>query len=65
MISGFRRELDENCDFLCYYHYSLRNNPDGRSSQDGRSGACWLKYQDYPYLDLGTANMPGIIENRK
>jgi hypothetical protein len=53
VISGFRREVDENCDLLgCYtgrsgkslpigcpetsvgnYHYSLRNNPEKRSSR--------------------------------
>jgi hypothetical protein len=45
MISGFRREVAENCILLGYYagssgnflptrncHYSLRNNPEERSS---------------------------------
>jgi len=38
MISGFRREVAENCALLGYYtaisgklHYSLRNNPEERS----------------------------------
>jgi hypothetical protein len=41
-ISGFRREVAENCALLGYYaassgnfscHYSLRNNPEEQSSQ--------------------------------
>jgi hypothetical protein len=41
MISGFRRKVDGNCGLLGYctansrkenYHYSLRNNPEQRSS---------------------------------
>jgi hypothetical protein len=41
-ISGFRREVAENCALLGYYaassgnfsyHYSLRNNPEEESSQ--------------------------------
>jgi hypothetical protein len=28
VISGFCHEVDENCALLCYYHYSLRNNPE-------------------------------------
>jgi hypothetical protein len=41
-ISGFRREVDENCAVLgyyvassgnFYYHYWLRNDPEERSSQ--------------------------------
>jgi len=51
MISDFRRELEDNCALLCYYYYSLRNNPKERSSQDGCSGTCWLKEQEYPYSD--------------
>jgi len=41
VISGFRRGVDENCaassgNFLVRnYHYSLRNNPEERSSQAG------------------------------
>jgi hypothetical protein len=33
MISGFRREADENCALLGHSRCSLRNNPDERSSQ--------------------------------
>jgi hypothetical protein len=33
VISGFRHEVAENCAVLGYYHYSLRNNPEERSSQ--------------------------------
>jgi hypothetical protein len=45
VISGYRHEVDENCDLLGYYavssgnlmaicthHYSLRKNPEDRSS---------------------------------
>jgi hypothetical protein len=35
-ISGFRCEADENCGLLGYYHYSLRNNPEERSSQQAK-----------------------------
>jgi len=31
-VSGFRREVDENCAPLGYYHYALRNSPKKRSA---------------------------------
>ena len=34
LISGFRREVDENCALLAYLdHYSLRGKPKGHSFQ--------------------------------
>jgi len=33
VISGFHREAADNWDLLGYYHYSLRNDPEERSSQ--------------------------------
>ena len=32
MISGIRRDLDEICVLLGYYHYTLRNIPEEHSS---------------------------------
>jgi hypothetical protein len=56
LISGFRREVSENCAHLDYYaassgnFYSLRNNPEEHSSR--RSISILVRFAaEYPALD--------------
>jgi hypothetical protein len=37
LISGFHREVDQNCAFLGYYHYTLHNNTEARGSYSSKN----------------------------